>query len=188
MREYSKRRPPKVVSIISVVLFGLLFLSCIGKTSNVSPQTPSTRPPSTSPSSTVIPEPISLKTLKVNAEKGFVGAGITVTGEGLPSGKQVEFLWATVQGSYVTKVNAETIEFFDRNFVEQRVPLGNAVIDAQGRVATTLVVPEDYGEAHNILAVVDKQNVAKGGFSVIRNATVSPLSGPVGTPITIEVK
>ncbi len=128
------------------------------------------------------------KTLKVNPEKGLVGTSISVTGEELPSGKQVEFIWVTVQGSYATKVSPETIEYYDRKYTAKRVSLGKATTSAQGKVTATLTIPEDYGEVHDIIAVVDGQEVAKGGFSVSRNVTVSPLSGPVGTVITIEVK
>jgi hypothetical protein len=35
---------------------------------------------------------------------------------------------------------------------------------------------------------VDGQDVARGGFRILRSASIAPLEGPVGTPITVTVK
>ncbi|MBI3973796.1 MAG: hypothetical protein HY332_21170 [Chloroflexi bacterium] len=125
--------------------------------------------------------------LTVTPAQGTVGTPFTVSAEGLPAGKTVEFQWTTVSGSYEMKPSAETIEFYERAFSEQRVPLGQARIDNAGRVSATFTIPEDYGEVHTIAALVDGEEAARGGLSMVRHVTASPLSGPVGTPITIDV-
>jgi hypothetical protein len=61
-------------------------------------------------------------------------------------------------------------------------------VDAQGRVKGRFVAPEDFGEDHDLYAVVDGQDVARGGFRILRSATMIPSEGPVGTPITMTVK
>ena len=128
-----------------------------------------------------------LKLLKTSPERGNVGTQFSISGEGLPAGREMEFVWATWDGSYVMKTTAETVQFFERKFEPKRAPLGRAAADAQGRIAATFTAPEDYGEIHDIYGVLDGQDVAKAGFRLVRHVTVSPLQGPVGTPITIRV-
>ncbi len=129
-----------------------------------------------------------VKPLRLSPETGPVGTAFTVTGEGLPPGKPVEFQWATVEASYVLQPGPEDVVYQKRQFNEIRVSLGRAIADDQGRVTATLTAPEDYGELHDIYAVVDGQDVARGGFRVTRVATMTPSEGPIGTPITITVK
>lgn len=141
-----------------------------------------------SPSSGAAPAPAAaLKLLKVQPVSGNVGDPFTVTGEGLPPSKEVDFVWLTVDGGYDTKVGPENVEFHEKKFVEKRFSLGRAATDAQGSVTASLKVPEDHGEVHDFYAVVDGQDIAKGGYRITRNVTISPQDGPVGTPITIKV-
>lgn len=137
------------------------------------------------------PAPAGFKLLKTNPEKGNAGTPFTITGEGLPTGKPVQFVWVTWDGSYVTKSLPETVQFFDRQFVEKRVLLapssGPVAIDDAGRFTANFAAPEDYGEIHDIYAVVDGLEVAKAGFRIVRKVTIAPTEGPIGTPITIQV-
>ncbi|MCL5998403.1 MAG: hypothetical protein M1546_20470 [Chloroflexi bacterium] len=146
-------------------------------------------PLTTLPAATAIltATPSVLKLLKVQPETGRAGDSFTITGEGLPPGKEVEFTWATVDGNYITQVSAENVEFREKKYTEKQISLGRATVDAQGRVAHTSTVPEDYGELHDIFAIVDGQPVAKSGFRIKRHVTITPQEGPLGTPITIEV-
>lgn len=129
-----------------------------------------------------------LKLFKVEPVKGYIGASFTISGEGLPPNKPIEFMWKTVDGSFAMQASAETIEFYERKFVEKRVPLGKAMVDAQGRVSATLTAPEDFGEVHDIYGVIDGKDIARGGFRILRQVQLTPSQGAVGTPITIQVK
>ncbi|MEK7215642.1 MAG: hypothetical protein AAB289_08620, partial [Chloroflexota bacterium] len=145
-------------------------------------------PPAANPSAGAAGAPApALKLLKTSPEKGTVGTPFSISGEGLPPGRELEFVWATWDGSYVMKPTVETVQFFERKFDPKRLPFGRATADAQGRISATFTAPEDYGEIHDIYAVLDGQDVAKAGFRLVRNVTISPLQGPVGTPITIKV-
>ena len=52
-------------------------------------------------------------------------------------------------------------------------PLGSALVDGQGRVSAKLTAPEDFGEVHDIYAVIDGRDAARGGFRILRSATLS---------------
>lgn len=133
-------------------------------------------------------EPSALKLLNVEPVKGYSGDPFTITGEGFPANKKVEFFWSTVDAMYVTKVLADNLEYHERKYDEKRIAIGSASADVQGRVKLKLVAPEDFGEVHDIYAVVDGQDFSRGGFRILRSATITPTEGPVGTPITVSVK
>src|SRR5215468_9728146 len=132
--------------------------------------------------------PAPVKLLKVEPVKGFVGDSFTVSGDGLIPGKNVDLFWSTVDAAYVTKVMADNVEYHERRYDEKRVRLGSAAVDANGRFRVSFVAPEDFGELHDIYAVVEGQDAARGGFRILRSATITPTEGPVGTAITVTVK
>src|SRR5262249_51800221 len=103
--------------------------------------------------------------LRTVPESGPVGTAFTLHGDGLSPGQEVELQWATWQGSYATKASA----------------------DAQGAISGSYVAPEDFGELHEIFAVVDGEEVARGGFRIKLAAFIEPAEGPVGTPVTVTV-
>ena len=132
--------------------------------------------------------PAPIKLLKVEPVRGYVGDSFMIAGEGLAAGKKVEFFWSTVDAQYLTKVLADNVEYHERSYDEQRVLLSGATVDGQGRVSVKLTAPEDFGEVHDIHAVIDGVDVGRGGFRILRSATLAPTEGPVGTPITVTVK
>ncbi|MBI2867284.1 MAG: hypothetical protein HYX97_02980, partial [Chloroflexi bacterium] len=172
--------------LVSLALLGLLAAS-LACSSDQAAEPTASQPTATVPAAPTA-TPVPLKLLKTSLETGPVGTVFTVSGEGLPAGKEVQFVWVTWDGAYATKVAANDARFEERKFVTKRVPLKSAVAGAQGQVSVVLTAPEDFGETHDIYAVVDGIDVGKAGFRIIRNATITPTSGPVGTPITVTVK
>lgn len=137
------------------------------------------------PTATPAPD---LRPLKVAPDVVTVGTPLTLSADGLPPSKPVEFVWMTMEGRYDTKVDLGSIEFLRPKYAQKKATLGKASTDAKGSVTATVSVPaEDYGELHDIYAVVDGRQVARGGVYVQRTVTISPLQGPVGTPITIDI-
>lgn len=176
-----------IAAVAALIIPSTLLAACTpGQPIAAAPGTPSSPAPSqsSSPATTSVP----MKALKVAPEQGLVGTNITVSGEGLPANQTVELSWSTVDGSYDMKPMAETIEYYDRKFTPKRVPFGTAKTDADGKFTTTLTIPEDYGETHDIIAAVGGQDVAKGGFTIFRNVTISSTEGTVGSNITLDVK
>jgi hypothetical protein len=132
--------------------------------------------------------PAALKLLKVEPVRGYAGDSFTVSGEGLMPGKQIGLFWTTAAAAYRTRVTVDNVEYHERSYEEKRVRIGSADTDAHGRFTARLVAPEDFGELHDLYAVTDGQDVARGGFRILRSASIAPSDGPVGTPITITVK
>lgn len=176
---------------VGITLLGLAgFMAACGGSQNVGSgpsSSPTALPLSGDPSLTPVATSIPLELLAVEPEKGHVGSPFTIAGEGLPPNKEVEFVWVTVDGNYVTEVSAENVQFIEKKYTEKRVSIGRALTDDQGRVTLSLNVPDDYGEVHDIYALLDGREVAKGGFRIMRNMTITPQEGPLGTPITIKV-
>jgi hypothetical protein len=59
--------------------------------------------------------------------------------------------------------------------------------DAAGRLAGSFTAPEDFGFLHDVVVQQEKRLFTKAGFDLQMTMTISPDSGPVGTPITVEV-
>lgn len=144
------------------------------------PQTPAAQ-------ATDVPK-VALKLFKTQPEKGNVGEQFTISGQGLAPNKEIEFVWMTVDGSFETKVTPAIVEFYQAKFDERQVTLGRATTDAQGQVHASFVVPEDFGDTHDIYGVIDGQQVAKGGYRILRQVSIEPSEGPIGTPIKVTVK
>ncbi len=136
---------------------------------------------------TAAPQTAVQKLLQVNPDHGKTGEAFVITGAGLPPNKSVEFVWATVDGNYVTQVSPENVEFHDKQYADKKITLGKATTDAQGHITASFQAPEDYGGVHDIFADIDGADTARGGFNIVRNVTISPTQGPLGTPITIKV-
>ncbi len=129
-----------------------------------------------------------LKSFKTVPEKGHIGESFAISTGGLPAKTTVEFFWKTAEGDYITQIVPADVKYIDRTFPAKRVSLGKAETDAQGNVTATFVVPEDFGETHDIYAAVDGKDVAKAGYRVLRTVDISPKEGVLGDPITITVK
>ncbi|MBI3979099.1 MAG: hypothetical protein HY331_13020 [Chloroflexi bacterium] len=117
-----------------------------------------------------------------------MGDKFTVTVEGLPAGQQVDLQWTAVEGSYVTEVSADNVQYIERVYKQKRAPLGRGTTGTDGRLSVAVTAPEDHGETHDIFAVVSGNDVAKGGFRIVRSVAVSTTEGPIGTLIAIIVK
>lgn len=133
------------------------------------------------------PAPQGLGLLRMTPDNGAVGSSFTLSGEGLPRNKSVDIVWATGKGAYVLNPTQYDVEFVGRQLVPVNVVLAKGTTDAAGRLSLELKVPRDYGSIHDVYAVVDGRQVAKGGFLVNRAYTVTPRKGPIGAPITIRV-
>ena len=117
------------------------------------------------------------------------GTPITVSGKGLKANTSYSLQWSTQNVSWVVDPEADTVNYLGRTgktFQLYNVTLGHVTTNGAGAFSTKLVTPVDWGGSHEIYAV-DSSNLqqAYGGVVVVRKISVTPSSGPIGTPITI---
>jgi hypothetical protein len=125
--------------------------------------------------------------LKATPDTAPGGTKFTLSGSGLAAGKDVSIVWMTANVSYVLDARPDTVDYIGRSVSKFGVVLGKTTTDSKGAFSLELTAPKDFGGIHDIYAVVDGKQVSKGGFLVSRTVTISPLKGPIGTPITITV-
>ncbi len=63
--------------------------------------------------------------------------------------------------------------------------MAKVTTDANGAFTYKTKVPSDFGGIHDIYAVANGTSLAHGGYQISRKVSISPTSGPIGTPITI---
>ena len=115
----------------------------------------------------------------------MVGSKVHVVAAGLPAGKTVDLQWETVKGGWIIE---DYYYFRGKKFSETTSSLGKFTVDANGRLDNTFAIPEDYGGVHEVTATIDGNAVAQNGVEVTQSFEMTPLSGPIGTPIELRVK
>src|SRR5438093_3960986 len=115
----------------------------------------------------------------------MVGSKVHVVAAGLPAGKTVDLQWGTVKGGWIIE---DYYYFRGKKFSETTLSLGKFTVDANGRLDNTFAIPEDYGGVHEVTATIDGNAVAQNGVEVTQSFEMTPLSGPIGTPIELRVK
>lgn len=127
----------------------------------------------------------SLTNLTVSPEAGVAGSPMTISGSGLAPNTKIDLTWSTANDTWAAQVEPDTANYLGRVTTELTVSLARTTTDAKGAFGVTVKAPHDWGGVHDIYAVVKGTAVAHGGFLLARWAKVTPLRGPVGTPITI---
>jgi len=128
-----------------------------------------------------------MKTMATKPDIARAGTQLTFTASGLPASAEVTLVWMTANVRYVLDPKPDSIDYIGRKVEKIGVSLGNGQTGATGAFSMSVKAPLDYGGLHDIYAVVNGVQVAKGGFLLERVVTISPKRGPVGTPITIKV-
>jgi hypothetical protein len=126
-----------------------------------------------------------VKLLTTKPDIAVAGTDFAVSGTGLPANKDVLLTWSTANVDWQLDARPDSVDYLGRTATNYNVQLAIAHTDASGAFDITVKAPLDWGGLHDIYAVVDGVQVAKGGFLVARHASISPTRGPIGTPITI---
>jgi len=123
--------------------------------------------------------------LNVTPDQGIAGTPMTISGTGLAPNANVELTWSTASATWLVQTAPDTVNYLGRTDTEFAVVLTSTTTDASGAFSVSLKAPSDFGGIHDIYAVTNGVEQAHGGFILLRSVTVTPRSGPVGTPITI---
>lgn len=123
--------------------------------------------------------------LSVTPDQGVIGTPMTISGSGLQPNATVEITWSTADATWLVQTAPDTVSYRGTDYRYFNVVAKTVTTNAKGSFETTWKVPADWGGIHNIYAVVNGVEVAHGGFTVMRTLTITPKSGPIGTPITV---
>ena len=112
---------------------------------------------------------------------------VTATASGLRPNTKYDLMWTT--GKVAWKLSDDRSKFLGRDAKTVQQPLLAVTTDGAGAFTATFPVPHGFGYAHDVV-VMDGDKVIrnKSLFDVDMVTTITPTSGPVGTPITVEVK
>ncbi len=127
-----------------------------------------------------------MENIDVSPSLGTVNTPITLTGKGLAPDTEMQLTWSTAQGAWLADVEPNTVNYRGFKYDKFNVDIQTVKTDAMGAFTLKTVSPVDWGGAHDIYAVVGGKAVAHGGFQVSPRVTVTPKSGPVGTPVKIK--
>ncbi|HEX8966328.1 MAG TPA: hypothetical protein VF937_00505 [Chloroflexota bacterium] len=123
-------------------------------------------------------------TLRITPPRAHIGETVEITGSGYPAGARVELVWYTVQGRYELLGGTE---FVGQTYDDFFGVLGSAVASADGDIRMSVVVPTDFGGAHDVRARLDGQEVSQASLSIQPTIFLVPEEGPVGTPVELHV-
>ncbi len=182
--------------LIAIPAAALLLAACAGQAvppqSSPAPRAQATAAP---PAATEAPKPSGSATPKLEVTgkfalepmKGAWDAPVTATASGLKPATQYDLVWTTGKAQW--KLSEDRSKYVGREARNLEQLLQKVTTDAAGAFRATFTVPRGFGYAHDV-QVVDEAKVIrnKSIFEVDMVTTITPTSGPVGTPITIEVK
>ena len=135
------------------------------------------------------PEADYVGSLELASAAGRIGSQVTLHGAGFDPGRDLDVVWQASTGKWVVDDASLAGENYKgRTYSESFLPLDSVTTDTAGAFSTTFTVPDGFGFTHNVQVRQDGIVRNQTSFSVEMEVTVSPSSGPVGTPITIDAR
>lgn len=126
--------------------------------------------------------------LTISPQTAYVGGDLTITGKSLPVNTPVQLVWSTTESaSWAVEVTPATVNYLGVKYTTAPlfIDIATVTTDAQGTFTYKTKTPSDFGGAHDVYAVIAGAAAGKGGVQIGRTFTMSPKSGPVGTPFNI---
>jgi hypothetical protein len=125
--------------------------------------------------------------LNVTPDEAVAGTPVTISGSGLPANAAVTLTWTTATNTWKLDPRPDSVDYRGRAGKSVEVVVGQTSTDATGAFSYSMTAPDDWGDIHNIYAVINGVRVAHGGFLNKRWVEVTPTRGPVGTPIKLKI-
>jgi hypothetical protein len=118
-------------------------------------------------------------TVSLTPTQGPVSTQARLKATGMPAGASLDLVWQTAVGN---RVGGE-------GFTPQDNVLGQVMVGRDGTLDVPVTIPDDLGGLHS-LALRNGSTVLARAHFVIETSIVSitPTSGPAGTPVTIHLK
>ena len=111
--------------------------------------------------------------------QGPVGTRAVLHGEGFPRDTSLQLVWQTSVGSRVTS----------SGFEPQENVLAEVKVGSDGRFEWPVTIPEDLGGLHGLALRRGDSQAARAFFAIETSiVSITPKSGPAGTPVTIHLK
>ena len=129
--------------------------------------------------------PEKMVTLDVTPNQGPEGTPITISGKDLPANATLPLTWSTADGAWIVDVQPNTVNYMGVKYIKYNVDMVTVTTDASGAFTYKTKIPRDFGGVHDIYMVKDGAAIAHGGFQMNPTLSISPKSGPIGTPITV---
>src|SRR5271170_99406 len=122
--------------------------------------------------------------MDVLPDHGPAGTPVTVTAQGLPPGQELQVVWVTYNGEW----KVADAEYHGREFTQAGYEIAKVKADPSGRLSAKFVAPDDFGFLHDIVLQQGDRLFTQVAYSLDMTVEISPKSGPVGTPIHVEVR
>jgi hypothetical protein len=117
--------------------------------------------------------------LSITPVQGPVHTRAVLKGSGFPANTPVSLIWGTQAGSRVS----------GHGFAPKETQMTRLTVAADGRLDAPLLIPDDLGGMHTVSIRSGDRALARAFFAIETSAaSISPTSGPVGTPVTIHLK
>src|SRR6266542_3694169 len=112
---------------------------------------------------------------------------VTATASGLAPNTKYDLVWTTATGSW--KLSDDRSKYVGREYRPVQKVLQSPTTDGSGAFSATFAVPQGFGYAHDVMVIDPSKTIRNTSlFDVDMETRITPTSGPVGTPITIEVR
>jgi hypothetical protein len=117
--------------------------------------------------------------VSVTPSQGPVRTHAALKVSGLPASTALSLVWGTWEGSRVS----------GNGFAPKETELTTLQSDARGQLDVPLDIPDDLGGLHTIAVRAGDRTLARTYFVIETSVvSISPTSGPAGTPVTIHLK
>jgi hypothetical protein len=117
--------------------------------------------------------------LTIAPTQGPVLTRARLTGSGFTPSSRVSLVWETQAGSRVS----------GEGFAPKDDEIAQVIVESNGRIDVPFVVPDDLGGLHGVSIRSGSTILARTHFVIETSVvSISPTSGPAGTPVTIHLK
>jgi hypothetical protein len=117
--------------------------------------------------------------LTLSPTQGPVGTRTTLRGDGFAGISALQLVWQTFVGSRVS----------GNGFEPQERVMAEIQVGSEGRFEFPVTIPDDLGGLHGLALRAGDRIVGKAHFVIETSiAGMTPVSGPVGTPVTIHLQ